>query len=227
MKPLGVNSVVLGLIRDGAIPRAAQPLGDAHSWLITQVAASRVVVEPVCGGQVPCHEPGHRGLVGSSRQEVGRFEHAADGNRHRAGDRSFDRSQVGGLEQKIDHIPGRNGLALRDKIGPARDWRARVESVGGLEMGLDGVVNVDRIDDRVAIPDFAEAAGLGAGDDAREKIVVAGSPDQVRTNRHGRQAFRVGFEDHLLGDAPWFWGKGRRTVPNTAAIHRRSPYRDP
>ena len=64
-----------------------------------------------------------------------------------------------GLEHAIDHVPDRDGLALRDEVGPAGDWRARLEAVGGQQVGLGGVVDVDRIDERVAMPDPAEPAG--------------------------------------------------------------------
>ncbi len=61
------------------------------------------------------------------------------------------------LEKPIDHVPDWNGLALGDEIGPAGDWRARLEAFGGQQMGQGGVVDVSQVDERVAPADPEES----------------------------------------------------------------------
>lgn len=85
----------------------------------------------------------------------------------------------------------------------------------GEEVGVDGVVDVDHVDLVGAGADDAEAARMGAGEDAGDKMRVAGAPDQVRTEGDGAKGVGVGGEDFAFGDGFGEWvgggaGRGER-----------------
>ncbi len=176
-----------------------ESFGDAHSRMVTEVAAGRVDIEPMGRRELSGEEPRHRGFLLSPRQDVGQLQKAGGGERHGQRDRALDRRQAGGFEKVVDHIPERDRFALGHEISPARDGRAGLEPVGGEQMGFGGVVDIDRIDQRIAPADPPELSAPGAGENPRQQIVVAGAPDQVRPNRDRGQARRVGREDDLLG----------------------------
>ena len=99
----------------------------------------------------------------------------------------------------IDHVPERDRFALGDKINFTGDRRAGFEPVGGQKVGTGGVIDVDRIDQRVVTTYAPELPAPGSGDDPRKQVVVARAPDQVRAKRNRRQVGPIGLEDDLLG----------------------------
>ena len=76
--------------------------------------------------------------------DVAQFQKPGGGKGQRTRDRPLDRSQAGGFQEVVDHVPERDRLSLGDEVGPARDRRAGLEPVGGQQVGLGGVVDIDR-----------------------------------------------------------------------------------
>ena len=131
---------------------------------IAEVAAGGVDVEPVGGGELAGEEPGHRRLAREARARGRPPSQAAPASEgERRGDGPRDGRQVRGAEDAVDQVPERPGLALREEVGPAGDRRAGREAVGGEEVGLGGVVDVGRVDERSAGGRSAAAGPPGPG----------------------------------------------------------------
>src|SRR5207302_1524280 len=70
----------------------------------------------------------------------------------------------------------------------------------GMEMRVDAVVYVDAVDLLVRRTDPPELTFATALDDARDEVVVARPPDQVRPESDRRQLRIVRRQDGLLGE---------------------------
>jgi hypothetical protein len=128
-----------------AVPIFEPPeaLLDRDAGLVAEVAAGGVDVEPVGRGELVGQEAGHRRLAAEAEGPVdglgGGPAQEGHGGRHRAGDRRDAR----GAEDAVDQVPERPGVALREELGPARARGAGRQAVGGEQVGLGGVVDVD------------------------------------------------------------------------------------
>jgi hypothetical protein len=114
-------------------------------------------------------------------------------------------------EESVDPIPKEHRLAVSDEIRPAGHgirvtfWVKRVlwvcdESPLGEEVGVRGVLDVDHVHFILAVAHDAQAAGAGAGEDARNEVRVTDPPDQMRSEGDGAKGGRIGGEDFAFGD---------------------------
>ncbi len=109
------------------------------------------------------------------------------------------RRQAAGIEDPVDHLPDRQGLALGKEVGLAGDHRTDLEPVGGLQVRRGGVVDIDGIDQAFARADAAQGAPGSPFENARHQVVVFRPPDQVRPQGDRRQRVIVGLQNQLLG----------------------------
>lgn len=153
------------------------------------------------GGREFVREETRQARLGLEAQDAveGFEDHASgvgDGRWNGAG----DGRESGGGEDAIDEGPEREGFAVGEKIGAAGDGGIREKFFGGEEMRVGGVVEVDRVHEVRAVAEAAELSGASAREDARDEMVVAGSPNQVRAQRDGGEGRAVGGEDALFGE---------------------------
>ena len=76
---------------------------------------------------------------------------------------------------------------MSDEVGLASDRRSFAKSVRREEMGVSGVVNIGCVDELGNGSDPSEPSRICLGDNARDKVIVTRTPDEMRPERNDRQ----------------------------------------
>ena len=157
--------------RDAA--RRRNPSSSPTCGRVAEVAPGRGDVEPVGRRELVGEEPGHRRVVGRGRAGARhprrrRRRPPPTPQRHRA---RLGRQPGGARGCALAIVAHRPGVAGADEVRAAGARRARRQPRrAAQQVGARGVVDVGRVDDRVAAADEAQPAGAGAVEDARGEL---------------------------------------------------------
>ena len=171
---------------------ALQTLGDGDFRAVTEIVAGGGDVEPVRRTHFTDDEAGEARFVWIPGDAMQRF-HAEGGQQgESARNRSFDKWSPGGSEELVDQFPRFHWFALGDEIRMSGDGRSRMQSLSGEEMGVDGIVNIKRVNSFLAPANAPEFSRPRAFNKSGDDVMVARPPNQVRTQRDGGQLRVVG-----------------------------------
>lgn len=153
-------------------------------------------------GEFGGDKAGHGRLAGKEWQDTPEgFKESAGGmgggQRKAAGYRGAAKA----MQEGVDPFPEDDGRAVGDEIGAASGGMGGVgEGVESEQVGGGGVADVGEVNAVGAVADDAQA--MGAGEDARDEVGVAGAPDEVGTQGGDAEAGRVvGGKYGLLGES--------------------------
>ncbi|MBI2205500.1 MAG: hypothetical protein HYU41_16760 [Candidatus Rokubacteria bacterium] len=127
------------------------------------------------------------------------FQDGAERARHGVGQAPRDRRQAEPREELVQKVPEDHGLALTDEVALAGDGRTGLEPVGRKQVRVSRVLDVRDVHLVPAVADDDDLAGACALHDARNQVVVAGAPDEVRPERRGQEVAAVRGDDGALG----------------------------
>ena len=173
--------------------------GHGDLRIVAEATAGGGEVEPVVFREFGGDEAGHGRFAAERKYPPNGFADGADRRRRGEGNAAGDGRFAEGGEELIDPIPEDDGLAIGDEVGAA-GCGGVVQGGFGEEVGVDGVLDVDHVDLVGARADDAEATGAGAGEDARNQVRIADTPDQVWTKGDRAKVGPVGGEDFAFGD---------------------------
>ena len=150
-------------------------------------------------GEFDGDEAGHGRFALEAEERPDAFEQGAEPVGGARPDPAGDGLFAGAHEQAVDELPELHRFDLREEVGLAVG-PAGEERVEGAEVRVGRRVDVRDVDPVLAVADDAEPSGAGAGEDAREKMMVARPPDEVRSERADLEPVRSRLERDLFGD---------------------------
>ena len=131
------------------------------------------------------HKSGHAWLTLKPEQRVDGFQDGPGRPGDRRGYRPCHRRQPSRGEDPVDEFPQRCRLSLADEKRSPGGEGVVVQGVGRQEVGTRRVIDVGRVDQVRPVADASQGASAGLPQEARNDVVVAWAPDQVRPQGHG------------------------------------------
>ena len=166
-----------------AFPQPAHAFSQRNPRLVAEVISGTADVEVVRSGEFRRQKPAQRRLARERKNAINEIPEGANEPRGWGRDAAADGGQTGQGENFVDPCPGVDRFALADEVCPAGYRRAWPKGVGRQQVGLGGVLDIDRVDSIRAVADAAQPAATAIGQTARNQVPVARTPNQVRPQR--------------------------------------------
>src|SRR5205085_4363252 len=96
------------------------------------------------------------------------------------------------LQDLIDPAPAIHRFAVGKKIGSAADWAAGRQGVCRQQVGVSSVFDVDGVDHVLAAADPPQRSAASSLEKARDQLLIARAPDQMRSQSAGEEICTAG-----------------------------------
>lgn len=173
---------------------------------VTEVANGGSDAVGVGTGQLCGDKPGHWGIGVKSQQCPEGFESGTGGPCCPGADATLHSRQACSGEERVDPVPEIDGFRFVDEVCAAGWLSGDPQGLFGGQVCGCCVFDVRNGHKILPCSDLFEATTAGGVEQFGDEVIVAGPPDQVRSQGAGQEAaLSGGLEDGLFGESFGVW----------------------